>query len=438
MSSRGNNNNRNNQKSNNSNSPQSSSSSSSQQHNRSQRRRRGGSSSHRHSPNMHPGSSAMPVPSSRARRARRSGAHAKQTQQSMENSTWNQNKRNKIEDLKVGAPYDEWNSFFSQCSCDEILQELTLALKSQPNLDINVHPSGYKIRGRKFIDNFMIEFQIEMFYTTNKHKKYPNHILVEFQRRNGDGFVFQQFLHSIFKELQSTNLVSFSKFPINTSCYLSPTPLKAKGGPTGNASDSMDTDNDDNDENDTREEEKKHDNTHNNNNRHWHGNTGHNNNNRHQNNTHHDADAHWQQPPKQIDEQTLKMLIGALFAGDSQMCRSASSYLANNIANNQPLVYDIIKLEPHIITKFSDLLLKCVDPQIVRSVGCTLFHMLQQSDKLRNEALKLNVKTVCKKVYKRWTEPVETRYGSNNKYVIRVIPSMQVAQRMTSCIQVLE
>lgn len=363
--------------------------------------------------------SALPVPASKTRKSRKTGQQSRQIKDSIVDSTYNQTKfKNKIEDLKDGAPYNECNSFFSQCSCDEILRELTLALKSQPDLDINIHPSGYKIRGRKFINSFMIEFQIEMFYTTNKHKNYPNHILVEFQRRNGDGFVFQQFLHSIFKELQNTNLVTFSKFPVTANCYLSPTPMDGKGNNNNND-----------------EEEKKQDNTHNTHNihnRHWHG-----NNNRHSHHNH-DQDAHWQHPPKQIDQQTLKMLIGALFAGDNQMCRSASSYLANNIANNQGLVYDIIKLEPHIITKFSDLLLKCVDPQIVRSIGCTLYHMLQQSDKLKNEALKLNVKTVCKKVYKRWTEPVETRYGSNNKYVIRVIPSMQVAQRMNACIEVLE
>ena len=371
---------------------------------------------------MYHGGSAMPIPSSRRNRARRSGLQSSQIQSSIEDSTWGQVRRDRIEDLKIGAPYNEWNSFFSSCSCDQIFQELTLALKSQQHMDINIHPSGYKIRGRKFINNTMCEFQIEMFYTTSKHKQYPNHILVEFQRRNGDGFVFQQFLHSIFKELQNTNLVSFSKFPITNNCYLSPKPLTSKRNDDNNNND----DDDNRNNNDDQQEEKKQ-NNHNHN---------HNNNNIY----HNDIDAHhWQQPPKQeIDTETLKMLISALFAGDSQMCRIASSYFANNIANNINLVYDIIKLEPHIITKFSDLLLKCVDPQIVRSIGCTLYHMLEQSDKLKHEALKLNVKTVCKKVYKRWTEPVETRYGSNSKYVIRVIPSMQVADRMSACIEVLE
>ena len=77
---------------------------------------------------MLPGS-AMPIPSSRRNRARRSGVQSQQIQQSIEDSTWNQTKRDRIEDLTVEAPYNEWNSFFSQCSCDEIFQELTLALK---------------------------------------------------------------------------------------------------------------------------------------------------------------------------------------------------------------------------------------------------------------------------------------------------------------------
>jgi len=366
--------------------------------------------------------SILPVPHSRRTRNRQTRLLSQQIQSSIEDSTYRKNKkRDRIDDLKPDAPYNAFNSFFSQCSCDEIFNELTLALKCEENIDIDIHPSGYKIRGRKFINNIMCEFQIEMFYTTNKHQKWPNHILVEFQRRNGDGFVFQQFLHSIFKELRKTDIITFSKFPNTAYCHLSPKPLTAT--PINNQYQYKQNNN--NNDNDI------------------------NNNNNNNNNIEekkqsiyqqdmNESNQHWQQRPKRIDRQTLKMLIGALFAGDCAMCRSASSYLASNIANNMDLVDDIVKLEPHIITKFSDLLLKCVDPQIVRSIGCTLYYMLEQSDKLKNEANKLNVKTVCKKVLKRWTEPVETRYGTNNKYVIRVIPSMQVAQRMTACIEVLQ
>eukprot|EP01083_Nonionella_stella_P064949 169778_1 len=337
-----------------------------------------------HHDTVHHGS-AMPVPHSRSSIRRERGVLSEQIKSSMEASTYQRVQRDPIQHLRVGAPYNEYHSFFSTSSPDEILNELTLIFKSQPDdLDVNIHPTGYKIRGRKFINNIMCEFQVEMFYVTSKHNQYPNHILVEFQRRNGDGLVFQQFLNSIFTELNKTQIIKFTKFP-TTRCDLSPKPLVT---PLHGC-----------------EEEKK---------------------------------EYKSSQSEPIDSDTLEILIAALFDGDCSMRRSSATYLANNIANNIALVRNIMRLEPHIITKFSDLLLKCVDPQIVRSIGCTLYYMLEQSNQLKDEALKLNVKTVCKKVLKRWTEPVETRYGSNNKYVIRVIPSLQVAQRMSACIQVLE
>ena len=248
------------------------------------------------------------------------------------------------------------------------------------------------MKGRKFLNHTMCEFQIEMFRASASHKEWPHHILVEFTKRNGDGFVFQHLLDAIFKGLEKTNIVSFCTYSASSKCHLSPSPMHVFG-----------TANDAQFEN----EEKKETET-----------------------------AHTNK--KRIDTKTLKLIIDALFDGDVAMRRSTACYLADNIANNAHLVADIVKFEPHIIMKFSDLLLKCVDPQIVRSIGCTLFNMLEQSDSLKNEALRLNVKTVCKKVYKRWTQPVETRYGKEQKYVIRVIPSMQVAQRMTACIECLE
>merc|ERR1719295_2394179 len=90
----------------------------------------------------------------------------------------------------------------------------------------------------------------------------------------------------------------------------------------------------------------------------------------------------------QIDDRTLRMLLDALFdgKGESEMKRTAANYLAGNIQSNLDLVDRIVKFEPLIMTKFSDLLLRCMDPQIVRSVGITLFSMLQQSDTVRREA----------------------------------------------------
>eukprot|EP00488_Nonionellina_sp_1-RS-2012_P001958 TRINITY_DN343_c0_g1_i2.p1 TRINITY_DN343_c0_g1~~TRINITY_DN343_c0_g1_i2.p1 ORF type:complete len:182 (-),score=39.01 TRINITY_DN343_c0_g1_i2:235-780(-) len=178
-----------------------------------------------------------------------------------------------------------------------------------------------------------------MFYVTNKHKQYANHILVEFQRRNGDGFVFGQFLNSIFNELSKTQIIQVSKFKEPITIY--PKPLIAPQTARKRAELKEEK------EQKAQEKEKE---------------------------------------GKQIDYDTLKVVISALFDGDCTMCRSSASYLANNIANNIVLVHNIIKLEPHIIHKFSELLLKCVDPQIVRSIGSTLYYMLQQSDELKDEA----------------------------------------------------
>ena len=242
----------------------------------------------------------------------------------------------------------------------------------------------------------MCEFQIEMFRASSSHKEWPHHILVEFTKRNGDGFVFHRLLNDIFSSLEKTNIVSFCHYSASKDCHLSPQPMNGI----------MQQQNDSQFE---CEEEKKESHT----------------------TKKYTNEGKW-------DMKTMKMIIDALFDGDCSMRRSAASYLADNIANNAHLVADIVKFEPHIIMKFSDLLLKCVDPQIVRSIGCTLYYMLLQSDQLKNDALRLNVKSVCKKVYKRWTQPVETRYGKEQKYVIRVIPSLQVAQRMTACIECLE
>jgi len=327
---------------------------------------------------------------------------------SMADSTYRRTKRTPIDDLKPNAPYNEQTSFFSQCAVDEIFNELCMALKSEADLDLDIHRSCFKIRGRKFIENTMCEFQIEVFRTTSSHPTFPHHVLVEFQRRNGDGFVFQRFLHSIFTELRKTKIIAHSKFPNTTSS----SSLMMNDGNDGNDSnDSVD------DENAQNVEEQK--------------------------------QAIWTQNGNgsgsvsgcmQIDDRTLEMLLGALFdyKSENELRRTAANYLAGNIESNLDLVDRIVKFEPLIMSKFSDLLLRCMDPQIVRSVGITLFYMMAQSETLRREALKLNVKMVCKKTMKRWTEPVEQRYGKNDKFVIRVIPSLQVAQRMSACIEVLE
>mmetsp|Transcript_23920 Transcript_23920/g.38420 ORF Transcript_23920/g.38420 Transcript_23920/m.38420 type:complete len:437 (+) Transcript_23920:81-1391(+) len=364
--------------------------------------------SHHHRRRLSGHGSAMPVPTTRRHRARRSGIHAQQIQQSLYESSFRRPTNGSIERLKHGAPFNAWHSFFSASSCDEIFHELTLALKSQPDLDITMHASGYKIRGRKFIRNIMCEFQIEMFDTTSSHPHYPNHILVEFQRRNGDGFVFEQFLHEMFTELAKTKLIVATKYMQSPPNLSPPTPLSEFEEEEDAADAAAEAEEKLNDN----EEYKTSSTTH------WHSSS--------------------------MDEHTLRMLLSTLFdvaQNEVEMRRSAASFLASRIVRDGDdgrLVHDMVRFEPHIITKFSDLLLKCVDPQIVRCIGVILYHMLRQNTALKHEALKLNVKTVCEKVYKRWTEPVEKRYGSNNKYVIRVIPSLQVAQRMHACIEVLE
>eukprot|EP01084_Bolivina_argentea_P048829 89888_1 len=158
--------------------------------------------------------SSKPVPHSRCTINRKTQLPS-QTQESLQHSTWQ--KRNPISNIKATAPYNEFNSFYSESSTDEIFNELTMILKSESQLDIITHPTDYKIRGRKFIKNIQCEFQIQMFYTTSKHKQYPNHILVEFQRRNGDGFVYQKFLNNIFIELQKTKIIKFTQFNVHSN-----------------------------------------------------------------------------------------------------------------------------------------------------------------------------------------------------------------------------
>eukprot|EP01084_Bolivina_argentea_P030939 57287_1 len=366
--------------------------------------------------------SALPIPGSKTKRNRQRGHLTKEIKKAFEADSF-PTKREKIRDLTNDAPFDEWNSFYSQASEYEIFNNLNMSLKSQKYIDVEIHETDYKIRGRKFINNIMCEFQIEMFSTTNNHPKYPNHILVEFQRRNGDGFVFQQFLSSVFTDLRQAKIIAFSKYPQSDKCWLSPKPI----GIIYDNHTHLHHHNDEWDEKQNHDHGLNHSNNNNHNHNHWPRYSQNNN------------DAMDIAMDIDIDDKTLSMLVNALFnSNNREMCRTASSWLANNIQNNSNLVNKMYKLEPMILSKFSDLLLKCVDSQIVRSIGCVLYYMVEQSNNLKDMAIQLNLKTVCKKVYKRWTQPVESRFGSNNKFVIRVIPSLQVAQRMQSCIEVLE
>jgi len=331
----------------------------------------------------------MSVPQSRRRSNRQRGVLSKQMRASLADSTYGRSKRSPIDTLKPNAPFNAATSFLSQSPCDEIFNELVLALKCEADLDVDIHRNCYKIRGRKFLQNQMCEFQIELFRTTSAHQSFPDHIVVEFQRRNGDGFVFQRFMESMFCELRKTKIIAHSEFPA-----AAPSTHSAAKSP-------------------------------------------------HALSPGHDAEE--KQNHSELFGQhghcdTLRVLLSALFdrSSESELRRTAANYLAGNVADNLLLVDRIVEFEPLIISKFSDLLLRSMDPQIVRSVGIALFYMMEQSETVRREALRLNLKTVCKKTLKRWTEPVEQRYGKNDKFVIRVIPSLQVAQRMSACIEVLE
>jgi len=58
----------------------------------------------------------------------------------------------------------------------------------------------------------MCIFMIHIFKTSEQHR-YPGHILLEFQRRQGDAFVFQRLYRLVVDELKSQGLVQFSGNP---------------------------------------------------------------------------------------------------------------------------------------------------------------------------------------------------------------------------------
>merc|ERR1712228_11491 len=83
-----------------------------------------------------------PVPQSRTKRDRKKGVLSKQIRDSLQDSTWNRVKREKLDTLKDDTPYS-LNSFFSNCSCDQIFNELALFFKGENNLDLSIHPNKY-------------------------------------------------------------------------------------------------------------------------------------------------------------------------------------------------------------------------------------------------------------------------------------------------------
>lgn len=79
----------------------------------------------------------------------------------------------------ISEPFNEWNTFYSQCSSLQIFKHLHLALDILPNVDYEIHDREYKICGRQCINHLMCDFQIELFRTRNSHLSFPDHILIE-------------------------------------------------------------------------------------------------------------------------------------------------------------------------------------------------------------------------------------------------------------------
>jgi len=90
---------------------------------------------------------------------------------------------------------------------DSIIKQMT-----QTQYEINQR--NFKVRGVAVVEDRVVKFVINMFATGQKHQR-PNHILLEFQRRDGDAWAFQVFYRSIVNQLKQKNLVHYGANPTN-------------------------------------------------------------------------------------------------------------------------------------------------------------------------------------------------------------------------------
>ncbi|ETO20279.1 hypothetical protein RFI_16934, partial [Reticulomyxa filosa] len=63
----------------------------------------------------------------------------------------------------------------------------------------------------------------------------------------------------------------------------------------------------------------------------------------------------------------------------------------------------MLYVEKNLVRKFGSILLNSYDPCVVRSIGCALCNMLEQSEEIRIQAKQCNLKAICKRVLDRWS-----------------------------------
>lgn len=350
---------------------------------------------------------------------------AKQLNQVVKDDTFAKtgNKSNDANNIPLlEEPINELTSFFSNGTLEEILTILHVALKDQNDVDIEFHPTDYRIRGRKFSNHIMAEFQIEIFQTEDNHPLYPSHIVVEFQRRSGDGIVFQQFLNQIMRHFNQARLVVYSQYNNNDNDNDNDNNNNNRNNNNNNRRSYDNSDSflsaqplivpcsNDMIENDEKKADTSFQPSLNNNN-----NNGNNNN--------------------ELNKATVELYWQMLFEGYYENKRLAAIFFAEN-SNNPTLIEFLLSMELNFVQRFGEILLKSLDCQVLRAIAVTLHNILSlQNDKIKQLACDCNLRLTLEKVQRRWSNTVEARLNDNNK--IQVLSSRQIAEHMQSCIGIL-
>lgn len=103
-------------------------------------------------------------------------------------------------------------SVISKSSPQEILDGVAAFLTTQVDAEFQIKKRAYKCSGKFFWEEKLCQFMVSLFKTPPEHN-HPNCILIEFQRRRGDAFAYQNIYRATVDALKERDLVHFNGHP---------------------------------------------------------------------------------------------------------------------------------------------------------------------------------------------------------------------------------
>lgn len=122
--------------------------------------------------------------------------------------------------------YSRNTSVISKSSSDEILDGVAAFLTTQTDAEFQIKKRAYKCSAKFFWEEKLCLFMVSLFRTPPEHN-HPNCILIEFQRRTGDAFAFQNIYRATVDALKEAELVHFNGHPECSDPTQLPTKLPA-------------------------------------------------------------------------------------------------------------------------------------------------------------------------------------------------------------------